>query len=396
MRRLIPAVLLVVAACAAQPPERSPLPDVGEVLPELQGCQLNVGDPLGVTVTSVADGGAAAGLLQSGDVIVAIGDSSTPNRPLLSDVMSEQSPGETTTISFLRDGQAETVEITFGENETDPDRAMIGVTVQTAFDSIGLSAADDVVGPSETARLVELAGNLYVFDPLNSVWQQTGITPPNETRWVATSAGVYSVNAEDPAKIIDLIGGEIIEDDGFNGWAARRLLGTLGEHLLVFVTAEIPDQPGFVNVGIAAFDPLLGATAWVSPIASTFGVPVAAFGAPNNDSFIAVGARTSKPGSKPASCSSMLPVAPNTETELATLGEPMGWFDEQSLAFRSSDETVSVLNLVDGDHRQAFELPSNLAPKPSQPQWETGSTSSPSMAATCFSKISKIRTTPAP
>ena len=359
MRRVLPAVLLVVAACAAQPPERSPLPDVSEVLPQLEGCQLNVGEPLGVTVTSIIEGSAATGLLEAGDVITAIGDSATPDRPELSDVMTNQSPGETTTITYLRDGQPGTVEITFGQNENDPSRAMIGVNVQTAYESVGLADANDVVGPSETARLVELAGNLYVFDPLDSVWQQTGIAPPTETRWVATSAGVYSVNADDPAKIIDLIGGETVPDDGFNGWAPRRLLGTLGDHLLVFVTAEIPDQPGFVNVGIAAFDPLLGETKWVSPIGNSFGVPVAAFGAPNNDSFIAVGADIDS-GEQTSVLFFDAAGTPNTENELGQLGEMIGWFDQQSLAFRSSDDAVSVLNLVDGT-TTSFELPTNLA-----------------------------------
>ena len=152
MRRLIPAVLLVVAACAAQPPERSPLPDVGEVLPELQGCQLTVSESQGVIVTSVIEGSAAVGLLEPGDVITAIGGTPTPDRPRLSAVMTTQTPGAATTISYLREGRPGSVEITLGQNDTDADRAMIGVNVQTAYESVGLAEADDVVSPSETAR----------------------------------------------------------------------------------------------------------------------------------------------------------------------------------------------------------------------------------------------------
>ena len=84
MRRVLPVLLLVVAACVAQPPERAPLPDVEDVLPEVAGCRLSVGEPLGVRVVTVSSTGAAAGQLEEDDIITSVDGMPTVTRPDLS------------------------------------------------------------------------------------------------------------------------------------------------------------------------------------------------------------------------------------------------------------------------------------------------------------------------
>jgi hypothetical protein len=266
------------------------LPDVEEVLPEATGCRLSVGEPLGVNVASVTSDGAASGILQEGDIISSIGGVATPTRPELTEALAEYSPDDTVEIEFTRDGTASTASITLGAHPDDETRAMIGITVQTAFEQVEPDSADDVVGPSTTARPIQIGEGLFLFDPLDITWQSTGITPPTETRWVSTSSGIYSVTDTDPVAVLDLVSGEAIEDDGFRGWVPQRLIGAVGDIVVLVVTTPAQDQPGFVNLAIAGFDPASGETLWVSPISSASGIPVAAYGSPDESAFLVVGA----------------------------------------------------------------------------------------------------------
>jgi len=358
MRRAVPVLLLLVTACAAQPPERAPLPDLADVLPEPLGCQLTVGEPMGVDVLTVSASGAAGGILQEGDVISAIDGTPTTTRPELTEIMNGYSPGDTVEVTYLREGAEGTVEITLEANAADESRAMIGITVQTSFQTQDIEAADDTVAPSPTARPIQVGDSLYLFDPLAGTWQQTGITPPAETRWVSTSSGLYSVTDAEPVEVIDLNSGEPVPADGFRGWEPQRLVGAVDDMVLMVVTTDIAEQPGFVNLALAGFDPRQGETVWVSPVASTFGIPVSAFGSPDGSAFVAVGARPES-GEQQNVAFFDANGAPQTSDELTGLGSPMGWFDSTSMAFRTGDEVISVFSFLDGS-TITYDLPDHL------------------------------------
>ena len=358
MRRAFPALLLLVVSCAAQPPERAPLPDVEDVVSEPAGCQLAVGEPKGVDVVTVIDGGAAVGLLEEGDIISSIGGVVTTTRPDLTEAMAAYGPGETIDIVYTRDGEEETASVTLTPNPNDESKGMIGVTVQTAFDHVGLEEADDVIRPSPTARPIQIGEELILFDPLDRTWQRTGVSPPGDTRWVSSTTGFYSVAGEDPVELLDLIEGAHVDDDGFRGWSAQRLIGTVGDLILLVVTAEIPDQPGFVNLAVAAFDPRSGGTAWVSPVPNTFGIPVAAFGSPDGTAFLAVGADPES-GERAGVVLYDSSGTIRTTGGIDGLGDPIGWFDGVSAAFRTSEGVVSVHDFVSGE-TTTYDLPQNL------------------------------------
>jgi hypothetical protein len=358
MRRVLPMLILLLGACAAQPPERAPLPDVEEVLPEAVGCQVNVGAPTGVLVASVSNDGAAAGLLEEGDVITRINGSPTDTRPALTELMAGLGPGESIDVEYDRKGTSGTVSVTLSENPADPTRGMIGITVQTAYETATLEELTDTLTPTATTRPIEVGETLYLFDPLANQWQSTGIDPPQDTRWVSTSSGLYSVTQGDPVQVLDLVTDQPVEDDGFDDWEPQRLVGSVGDLLIVVVTAEIADQPGFVNLAIAGFDPRSGTTAWVSPVSNEFGIPVAAYGAPDGSAFLAVGADPESGDQLGVALFDAAGVLQTSEG-LDGLGSPMGWHDATSMAFRTSESIVSVHDFIDAS-TTTYDLPESL------------------------------------
>lgn len=344
-RILAGTLVLTLVGCAAQPPKRSPLPDVAEVLPEPVGCLLSVGDPRGVSVVTVTADGAASGVLEEGDVITAIEGTETETRPELTEVMADRRPGEEIDVAYLRGDEPGVATITLGTHPDDEARGMIGITVETAYDQIRLEEADDDVAPSGTARAITIGGQLMLFDPLANTWEPTGIEPPEEMRWVASSTGFYSMTDTEPVQVLDLSTDEALPDDGFAGWQAQRLIGRLGDVLLLVVTAEIPDQPGFVNLGIAAFDPEEGTTLWVTPVSAGFGIPVAAYPSPDDSVFVAVGANADTGEQAGVNLFSGGGI-PQTGVDLSGFGEPIGWFDGTSLAFRTTEDLITVYDLA--------------------------------------------------
>lgn len=361
MRRVIPVVVLLVAgACAAEPPERSPLPDVAEAVPEPAGCMFNVGEPQGVTVVTVIDPSAAAGVLREGDVITSVGGAHTETRPDLTAAMLDYAPGDSVDLTFVRDGDPETVSLVLGANPDEPARALIGITVETAFDQIPPEEATGVVQPSPTTRPIQVAGTIYLLDPLLNAWQQTGVEAPTETRWVATSSGFYTTTESEPFAVLDLTTDSPVEDDGFRDWDLQRVIGRVGDTLIVFLTVPTPEQPGLVNLAVGGFDPVSGTTEWVTPLsAATFGVPNAAFGSPDGTAFVALGISPETGEILGIDLFDAEGVQQNRDG-LVELGAPIGWFDERSVAFRTNEDTVSTFDFVDGA-TEMYQLPESLA-----------------------------------
>jgi hypothetical protein len=352
----------MVTACAAQPPERGTLPDVASVLPEAKGCLLSTGEPRGVVIDSVVTGSAADGVLSIDDVITSIGGEATPTATDLMAAMEGLAPGEEIDIAYERKGVAASASLTLGAHPDDDSRPQIGILIRTSYSTIPVLEAAEEVRPSFTARPVVLGQALVAMDPTTGAWGL--IEEPLEigSMWVSTTAGVFALEEETPGStdpvLVDAVDGAEIPHDGYRDWSPRRLVGSLGERLLLVVTADIPDQPGFVNVGLALFDPVDGETVWVTPVLTDFGVPVTAFGSPDRSGFVLVGADAETgavTGVEFYDSSGAL----HDIAALGDLGTPVGWFDGTSMAFRPDGEQLAVYDFADGSI-QNYTLSSGL------------------------------------
>ncbi|MCI0677773.1 MAG: PDZ domain-containing protein [Actinobacteria bacterium] len=358
IRRVVAALLLTLPACAAEPPERDTLPDVETVLPEARGCLLSIGEPRGVVVDSVVTGTAADGLLSVGDVIVAIDGEATVSAADLMDVMTRRDPGEEIMISLERAGDTDDVALTLGTNPDDASRPQIGILIRTSYESIPIAEATEEVTPSFTSRPLALGDHLVVVDPATGAWGEFEPDTRLGATWVATTEGIYTLIGEEDLVLTDALTEEALDHDGFQDWAPRRLIGSLGARLLIVVTVDIPDQPGFVNVGLALFDPTLGETIWVTPVLNEFGIPVTAFGAPDRSGFVLVGADSETGAVRGVEFYDSLGTLRDVGA-LSDLGTPVGWFDGTSMAFRPNSEQISIYDFADGSIRN-FTVPGGL------------------------------------
>jgi hypothetical protein len=352
------ALALVVSACAAQPPERAPLPDVETALPEARGCVLSIGEPMGVVIDEVVTGSAADGLLEVGDVIVDIDGAATATASDLMELMMERSPGEVIEITYQRGASEDAASLTLGARPDDESRPQIGILIRTSYDTIPVAEADHEVGPSFTARPLVLGEDLVAVDPVTGLWHVIDIGLGIGSSWVATTRGIYSLAEEPGSLITDTLSGEPVPEDGFQQWEPRRLIGSIGERLLVVVTADIPEQPGFVNVGVALFNPVEGSTLWVTPTLTEFGIPVTAFGAPDQSGFVVVGA-DAETGAITGVQFYDATGSRRDSGQLNDLGTPIGWFDGTSMGFRPNSEQIAVYDFADGSIRN-YTLPAGL------------------------------------
>ncbi len=72
--------------------------------------------PVGVAVVEVKDGGAAAKAgIERGDVITGLDDTGITTITSLSEALAAQQPGEKARVTYTRDGDEESAEVTLGE-----------------------------------------------------------------------------------------------------------------------------------------------------------------------------------------------------------------------------------------------------------------------------------------
>lgn len=122
----------------------------------------------GVIITSVQEGSAADGVVQPGEIVVAVDDVVTMMSSDLVDAVGGIVPGTTIELSVLAldDGAEEQRTVTLGAREDDPERAFLGVGLadNLTFGDVGFDVAIDtgeVGGPS-----AGLAFTLAVLDQL--------------------------------------------------------------------------------------------------------------------------------------------------------------------------------------------------------------------------------------
>ncbi|MBE6465633.1 S1C family serine protease [Denitrobacterium detoxificans] len=77
-----------------------------------------LGTDSGAYVNSVVSGGAASNAgIQEGDIITKVGDTAVTDSSTLIAAVRSHNPGDTVTVTFLRDGNEQTVEVTLGSDE---------------------------------------------------------------------------------------------------------------------------------------------------------------------------------------------------------------------------------------------------------------------------------------
>ncbi|HSK06304.1 MAG TPA: PDZ domain-containing protein [Acidimicrobiia bacterium] len=342
-------IAIVSVACAPTPPERSALPEVDEVLDPPAECGFLVGDPQGVLVQEVVPASAAEGILLAGDVIVSFDDRPTPDSEALLTALSDRAPGDVVEVGFLRDDRETRGTLTLGanpdDNEGDP---RIGVMIRTRFRVVPASEATAELTPGPLTRPISIAGTIYLFDPESHSWQRTALDVSDQANWVATTAGLYAIEA---GVVTDLANEEEVPHDRFEDWDPIRLVGSIGPDLMLVVTQDLNDGTGRVAVGISRFDPRAGATSWVEPVVDGFGIPVFALGSPDTTSMVVVGVAEGG--------SDITGVEIRDEDgsvsgsrQLVDLGTPVGWMDEDRVLFRTDVELATVLDVAGGSTEQ--------------------------------------------
>jgi len=321
---------------------------VAEVLGPSIACFFFVGPPLGVSVSEVLEDTGADGVLETGDVILALNGLETADSDQLRQALSEQSVGDEVVLELRRDGVEESAQLVLGPNPEDPERPFMGVTIQTAYEQLPAAEANQAIPGVPTARAIVLAGVLYGMEPSGSLWMNTGVAIGEETNWVATSESVFALGTDEVRVITDLLSGEVIDYPEVEEWVPARLIGAVEDDLLLTVTQEVPDDPELVAVGVSRFDPETGDVDWIEPISEGFGVPVTAWGSPESGYITLAGV---DPEDTTLTGVDLLTSEGRTAglEDLLTLGTPIGWLDEETAVFRTSTTSVSTVNAVTGE-----------------------------------------------
>ncbi len=307
-------------------------------------CTFLVGDPQGVLVQEVIPDSAADGLLLSGDVIVAFDNVATPDSEALLAALDEKSAGEIVELEILRDEEATRSTLTLGADPADASQPRIGVMIRTQYQTVEAPEVTTEVSRGPLTRPISIAGTIYLFDPVGSVWERTQLEVPDELNWVAATSGLYAI---DEGTVTELETGEEISHDGFQGWEPIRMIGSVGPDLMLVVTQEVPDDPERVLVGISRFDPVAETTRWVQPVAGGFGIPISALGSPDGDSMVVVGVNE---GGSEITGVDLWEGDGSVVDRLdpASLGTPVGWMDDQTVLFRSDAALAILLTVASG------------------------------------------------
>jgi hypothetical protein len=335
-------VVLVGVACAQTPPERNALPSVEEELDPPAQCSFLLGEPQGVLVQEVTPDSAADGLLIAGDVIVAFDDEPTPDSTALLAALEDKEAGEQVEIEVMRGDEETQQTITLGEDGGEP---RIGVSIRTQYETVEASDIDTEITPGPMIRPISIGGTIYLFDPVSKTWEQTDIEVSDELNWVSAGSNIYAI--EDEA-ITEVGSGDVVPFDGFEGWEPIRIIGSAGEDLILVVTQEVPEDPERVAVGVSRFNPSSERTVWVEPVVDGFGIPISALGSPDGDQIVLVGVDEGGTEILGIDVWSGDGVARAMEG-LVDLGTPVGWTDEETVLFRTEDETGSLLTVPGGD-----------------------------------------------
>jgi Lon-like protease len=204
----------------------------------------------GARVESVLKGMPADGVLQEGDVIVAVDEQPIGTSSALIEAVRRHQVGEPVDLSLWRNGQQLSVQLTTRASPTEPGRPVVGVTISTYLFNVRMPfpvdvESDNVGGPS--------AGFMFALGILDAV------TEGDLTRGYYI-AGTGTIGADG---IVGAVGG-----------AAEKALAAEQDNAQVFLVprGDLPDARRWVThiqlVPIERFDDAVTYLCGLAPLAS--------------------------------------------------------------------------------------------------------------------------------
>lgn len=150
-----------------------------------------LGLPIEVTVAMITEGAVAEGVLEEGDVLVAVDGEDIDRPETLQAAIAGHSPGDRVTLDIVRDGEEKQVEVELGSHPDDDDAAFLGIgmAAQPEGDVEVKYHVSGVGGPSAGLML-----SLAVVDKLS----------PGDLTGGRTIAGTGSI---DGVGVVGAIGG---------------------------------------------------------------------------------------------------------------------------------------------------------------------------------------------
>lgn len=186
-------------------------------------------------VADVSPDGAAAGTLESGDLIRAVDGTKVSSSEETVEAVGAGDPGDSVSVEITRDGDDRTVEVTTRADEADPTVPRLGISVGTQYDfpiEIENNVGDSIGGPSAGTMFA-----LAIYDRL---------TPGSLTGGLKV-AGTGEITADG---VVGPIGG-----------VQQKIAGAAGEDASVFLVpaancaeALAGDTKGLTLVEISTLD----------------------------------------------------------------------------------------------------------------------------------------------
>jgi hypothetical protein len=233
----------------------------------------------------------------------------------------------------------------------------MGIMIQTAYEQLPASEADQAIPEAPTSRAIVIGDHLFGMESSESLWVNTGVELDEDINWVATSEGVFALSTGDERVLTDLLTGDVVNYPIEDDWVPARLIGAVGSDLLLAVTQGVEDQPELVSVALSRFDPETGVTAWIEPISDGFGVPVTGWGSPDAGFITVAGVDPQDAALTGVEMLTSEGVTAGLD-DLLGMGTPIGWLNEVTAVFRTSATVVTTVNAVTGDVKEITLDPS--------------------------------------
>lgn len=358
-------MLLLTAACAGQePPPREPLPDAALVVPEPQSCSFLVGEGTGVNIDDVIAESGADGVLQIGDRLISVDGTVIGNADELRAVVGEQEVGDSVVVEVVRGGDEISAEIVLGANPEAPERPLLGIMVETAFERVEPAEVTAEPSGGRLSRVAAVGTELFVIDPATGAWGSLATETPAE-QWAAV--GPFVLTLEDPSTpesaLVDSISGDrLIIDIG--DWRGDGILGTLGRNVVVSASRPVEGDATLVEISLLAINFESRAADWIWLADPQVGRPVITYPSPDGSRLLVV--------NQGQQDQVLRHLVISSEGQQLTSGADLssgqgqlalGWFDDQSVLLRQSTGALQLMD-VDTDLITDLEVPAALGTPP--------------------------------
>ena len=343
--------ILLLAACAGQsPPPRTPLPDVGLVVPEPQTCAFQIGDGRGVSIDDIIPSSGADGVLVVGDLLVGFDGKSIANADELRDALGGHEVGDQISVDVIREGEQVSAEILLGSNPDAPERPLLGVLIVTDFEQVDPMDVGTSTQVGNLARTIGIGDSIYVLDPATGNWLALGVEVPIEA-WAAAGNSILTLENSGTADsaLVDAVSGDRLVFD-LGDWWAVSLLGTIGSDVVVSAQRLVEGETNLAEPAVVSLDFDDRSVEWIWQLNQGIGVPVATFPSPDGTRLLVAGQSQdddlfrytilSATQGTPMSSPDTLAAAEGTVA--------MGWYDDNSFLVSTNAGVLQLIDAVTG------------------------------------------------